>query len=120
MNRLYDNSLLTDLISRLCLLIDDFIVGDFCCLITDDGTVKEYHSIEDMGFYTTGVVETDNGGWEDNGKRYEEYTLVIYLSDTTLEDVHAAANDMISVFNQSSVLIQQNKTKTEFYAGDNK
>ena len=82
--------------------------------------MKEYPSIEDMGFYTTGVVETDNGGWEDNGKRYEEYTLVIYLSDTILEDVHAAANDMISVFNQSSVLIQQNKTKTEFYAGDNK
>ncbi len=59
MNRLYDNILLTDLISRMCLLIDDFIVDDYCCLITDDGTVKEYHSIEDMGFYTTGVVETD-------------------------------------------------------------
>ena len=71
--------------------------------------------IKHFGGYT---IQEANGGWEDNGTRYQEYTLVIYLSNTTIEDVHAAAKDMIRVFNQSSVLIQQNQTTTEFYAGE--
>lgn len=49
---------------------------------------------------------------------FQEYTLVIYLSDTTLEQVHEAADEMIRVFNQSSVLIQANQTTTEFYGGE--
>ena len=57
-----------------------------------------------------------HGGWIDEGKIYQEYTLVIYLSDTTKEAVHAAADEMISVFRQSSVLIQENPTRTEFYS----
>jgi len=57
------------------------------------------------------------GGWIDGEKEYTEYTMVIYLSDTTLEAVHAAADEMLATFNQSSVLIQQNPTKTEFYSG---
>ena len=48
---------------------------------------------------------------------YREYSLVIYLSDTDLAQVHAAADEMIEVFRQSSVLIQANRTATEFYAG---
>ena len=47
-----------------------------------------------------------------------EYTLVIYLSDTTEDQVHAAADELISLFHQSSVLIQANPTKTEFYSID--
>jgi hypothetical protein len=31
--------------------------------------------------------------------------------------VHAAADEMVQVFNQSSVLIQKNPTTTEFYSG---
>ena len=42
---------------------------------------------------------------------------MISLSDTTPEKVHAAADELISVFRQSTVLIQENPTKTEFYAG---
>ncbi len=72
--------------------------------------------IDHFGGYT---IQEANGGWEDEGKRYTEYTLVIYLSDTNLEEVHAAADDMIQTFNQSSVLIQANRTSTEFYAGAN-
>ena len=49
---------------------------------------------------------------------YTEYTLVIYLSDTTLKDVHAAADEMVKTFHQSSVLIQANETTTEFYGGE--
>ena len=53
----------------------------------------------------------------DEGKVYQEFTLVIYLSDTTLEAVHAAADELVKVFHQSSVLIQANPTRTEFYSG---
>ncbi|MBR1813261.1 MAG: DUF3574 domain-containing protein [Lachnospiraceae bacterium] len=70
--------------------------------------------IRHFGGYT---IQEANGGWEDAGTRYTEYTLVIYLSDTTVDQVHAAADDMIRTFNQSSVLIQENQTRTEFYSG---
>ncbi len=69
--------------------------------------------VEHFGGYT---IQEANGGWEDEGTLYQEYTLVIYLSDTTLDEVHAAADDMIRAFNQSSVLIQANQTSTEFYS----
>lgn len=71
--------------------------------------------IDHFGGYT---IQEANGGWEYDGIRYQEYTIVIYLSDTTLDEVHAAADDMIRTFNQSSVLIQANKTTTEFYGAD--
>lgn len=67
-----------------------------------------------FGGYT---IQDAHGGWVDDGKVYSEYSLVIYLSDTTPEAVHAAADEMIEVFDQSSVLIQTNRTSTEFYSG---
>ena len=71
--------------------------------------------IRHFGGYT---MQEANGGWVDeSGVNYKEYTLVIYLSDTTEEQVHAAADELLKVFNQSSVLIQKNPTSTEFYAG---
>ena len=42
---------------------------------------------------------------------------MIYLSDTTADKVHAAADELLKVFNQSSILIQANETTTEFYSG---
>lgn len=71
--------------------------------------------VEHFGGYT---IQEANGGWKDGETLYQEYTLVIYLSDTTLDEVHAAARDMIRVFNQSSVLIQKNETSTEFYSAE--
>ena len=69
-----------------------------------------------FGGYT---IQEANGGWiDDDGTEYQEYTLVIYLSDTNIDDVHALCNDLIKEYNQSSVLIQANTTKTEFYAGE--
>ena len=67
-----------------------------------------------FGGYT---IQEADGGWVDDGTVYQEFTLVIYLSDTTLRQVHAAAQELIGAFNQSSVLIQQNRTVTEFYSG---
>ena len=71
--------------------------------------------IDHFGGYT---IQEANGGWIDGDTVYREYTLVIHLSDTTADAVHAAAKDLIREFNQSSVLIQANRTETEFYAGE--
>ena len=70
--------------------------------------------LRNFGGYT---IQEASGGWIDGSEIYREYTLVIYLSDTDIMKVHAAADEMISTFNQSSVLIQANETTTEFYAG---
>ena len=71
--------------------------------------------IEYFGGYT---IQEALGGWVgDDGQLYREYTLVIYLSGTTADQVHAAADELVSVFRQSSVLIQANPTVTEFYSG---
>ena len=70
--------------------------------------------IAHFGGYT---IQEASGGWIDGDTVYQEYTLVIYLSDTDLEQVHKAAADLIDTFHQSSVLIQANQTTTEFYAG---
>ena len=72
--------------------------------------------IRHFGGYT---IQEAHGGWVDGDTEYQEYTLVIYLSDTNIEAVHAAANEMIETFHQSTVLIQTNPTKTEFYDGLN-
>ena len=70
--------------------------------------------IRHFGGYT---VQEAYGGWVgDDGQIFREYTLVIYLSDTTEEQVHAAADELLATFRQSSVLIQANETTTEFYS----
>lgn len=64
------------------------------------------------------TIQEARGGWvNDDGSVAHEYTLVVYLSDTTLDEVHAACDDLVTEFNQSSILIQQNVTTTEFYGG---
>ena len=71
--------------------------------------------MKEVGGYT---IQEAEGGWiGDDGKEYQEYTLVISLSDTTKDKVHKVADQLISEFNQSSVLIQENTTVTEFYEG---
>ena len=69
--------------------------------------------IRHFGGYT---IQEANGGWIDGGTEYQEYTLVIYLSDTTIDKIHAAADEMVETFRQSSVLIHENPTRTEFYS----
>ena len=71
--------------------------------------------VDYFGGYT---IQEASGGWKDGDKLFTEYTLVIYLSDTELEDVHSAADKLITEFGQSSVLIQANSTVTEFYTGN--
>ncbi len=71
--------------------------------------------IQRFGGYT---ITDANGGWVgEDGTEYQEYTLVIYLSDTTIDDVHSLCDELVDVYRQSSVLIQANETTTEFYSG---
>ena len=70
--------------------------------------------VRHFGGYT---IQEANGGWVDDNKLYQEYTLVIYLNDTNKEAVHAAADELIEVFHQSSVLIQAVPVQAEFYSG---
>ncbi len=69
--------------------------------------------IDHFGGYT---IQDANGGWKDGDTIYQEYTMVVYLSDTSINEVYKACDDMIETFNQSSILIQSNKTTTEFYS----
>ena len=71
--------------------------------------------MKDFGGYT---IQEAEGGWRsDDGTEYQEYTLVIYLSDTDIDSVHAAAKELIEEFNQSSVLINTERVATEYYEG---
>ena len=72
--------------------------------------------MKDLGGYT---IQEAEGGWRgDDGTEYQEYTLVIHLSDTDLDTVHKVARKLIDEFHQSSVLISTERVKTEFYAGE--
>ena len=44
--------------------------------------------IDHFGCY---AIQEANGGWIDSGTTCQEYTHVIYLSDTSIDDVHTAA-----------------------------
>ena len=82
----------------------------------DEAKEKAEEILLDMfGGYT--IVEA-NGGWIDEDKKYQEYTLVIYLSDTFEDQVHEAADKLLEEFNQSSILIHANETRMEYYSGD--
>ena len=71
--------------------------------------------LDHFGGYT---IQEAHGGWKDGDTVYTEYTVVIYLSDTNIDEVHEAAKEMIDTFHQSSVLIQSNETKTEFFSSE--
>ena len=72
--------------------------------------------MENFGGYT---IQEAQGGWKgDDGTEYQEYTLVIYLSDTDSESVHSVAKELIEEFNQSSILINTESVETEFYSGE--
>lgn len=78
-------------------------------------SVLEGILIEYMGGYT---IQEAYGGWlGDDGTEYQEYTLVIYLSDTDIDTVHSLCDELLQTYNQSAILIQSNVTSTEFYSG---
>ena len=72
--------------------------------------------IQNFGGYT--IQEADGGWIGDDGTIYQEYTLVVYLSDTDIDSVHKVSDQLLTEFNQNSVLIQSDSTGTEFYSGE--
>ena len=70
--------------------------------------------IKHLGGFT---LQDANGGWKDGDKLYREYSIVAYISDASIDDIHAAADELLDALNQSSILIQANQTRTEFYSG---
>ncbi len=71
-----------------------------------------------IGLFGGYTIQDARGGWiNDDGSICQEYTIVIYLSDTTSEQVHEVCDVLIKEFNQSTILIQENQTRTEFYSG---
>ena len=68
-----------------------------------------------FGGYT--IQEADGGWIDDNGTIYQEYSIVIHLSDTTADQVHSVCDELLKEFNQSSILIHENRTTAEFYSG---
>lgn len=68
-----------------------------------------------FGGYT---IQEAEGGWVDGDTVYQEYTLVIYLSDTDINRVYSVSDELIKIFNQNTVMIQTNPTITEFYSGN--
>lgn len=72
--------------------------------------------MNELGGYT---IQEAEGGWRgDDGTEYQEYTLVIQLSDTDIDTVHTVAKQLIDEFHQSSVLINTEHVQTEFYSGE--
>ena len=71
--------------------------------------------MKNFGGYT---IQEAEGGWKgDDGKEYQEYSLIIYLSDTDIDTVHATAKELIDEFHQNAVLINTQRVETEFYDG---
>ena len=68
-----------------------------------------------FGGYT---IQEATGGWiGEDGTEYKEFTLVIYVSGVSEEEIHAATDELLEVFHPSSVLIQAINAESEFYAG---
>ena len=64
------------------------------------------------------TLQEAEGGWKgDDGTVYQGYTLVISLSNTDIDTVHAAARELLEEFHQNSVLINTETVQTEFYKG---
>ena len=68
-----------------------------------------------FGSYT--IQEAIGGGIDADGAESQEYTLVITVNNTDAEAVHAAADELIEAFHQSSVRIQENPAATKLYSG---
>ncbi len=81
-----------------------------------DECLEHLEEILTRHFYGFPIQEARGGWLNDDGSVAHEYTMVVYLSDTSIDAVHAACDEMITEFNQSSILIQRNTTSTEFYS----
>ena len=72
--------------------------------------------IANLGGYT---ISEASGGWVgDDGTEYQEYTLVIFISGSTEEEVYHVAELLRQELNQSAIMIQAIPIRTEYFTGD--
>ena len=65
------------------------------------------------------TLDEATGSWVDeNNVRTHEYTLVCYFDDPEVEDVYAAADEIIKALNQNTILIEKNQVTMEYYGSD--
>ena len=99
----------------LYLGVDDRNTGKPVYSHDDAKKVLEEILAKRMGGYT--VLEAEGGWVGDDNTEYQGYTLVISLSDTTPEKVHALCDELLERFDQSCILIKTDKSTTQFYRG---
>lgn len=64
------------------------------------------------------TVQEATGSWVDEkGLATHEKTIICYFDNTNEEIVHEIADELLECLNQNTVLIEQNKVRTEFYGG---
>ncbi len=67
--------------------------------------------------FTGWIILEAYRAWTDSGQIKHERMILIRLSNTSPRKVHAASDELIKLFNQSSVLIHTNPTRKELYSG---
>ncbi len=66
------------------------------------------------------TLQEATGSWVDEkNNATHEYTLVCYFDDADRDTVYKAADEVIKVLNQNTVLIEVNETEIEYYGGQN-
>lgn len=71
------------------------------------------------GKYVDGYTVYDaEGFWHEGEKTFTEKTLVCVIVDASEESVRKIMDEALKLFRQSSILVEQSKTESEFYSGN--
>ena len=93
----------------------------------DKDTYQPEHSQEEardivdrvcLKYFEGYTLQDATGAWTDEtGEITHEYTLVCYFDGADKETVYRAADEIIEVLNQNTVLIEKDEITTEYYGG---
>ena len=93
----------------------------------DKDTYRPEHSQEEardivdrvcLKYFEGYTLQDATGAWTDEtGEITHEYTLVCYFDGADKETVYRAADEIIEVLNQNTVLIEKDEITTEYYGG---
>lgn len=93
----------------------------------DKDTYQPEHSQEEardivdrvcLKYFEGYTLQDATGAWTDEkGEITHEYTLVCYFDGADKETVYRAADEIIEVLNQNTVLIETDEITTEYYGG---
>lgn len=82
---------------------------------------EEAHDIVDavcLKYFEGYTLQEATGAWTDEtGKITHEYTLVCYFDGADKATVYQAADEIIQVLNQNTVLIEEDEIAIEYYGG---